>query len=987
MPAIIPAIVSYGVQALTVSTLGAIGSGIAGAIAGGLVAGVLAPTTKTQGPRVGDLQVMGSSYGSVIPYVIGSPRIAGQIVWASTKREIAVVTESGGKGGGGTQSTNYTYEVDLLIVLTENIIVGVRRCWSNGKLIWSAADTASNGTVTASAATTAWTRMTMYTGSAAQLPDPTYEAAVTTANACAYRSRGSVFIQGLQLGSSSQVPNLTWEIATASTITGADTILLIKGSAGLVDSSIYAIPLSVGSGTPAQVSSNQLFGADTIYLGSSDSVSINDIYLANALSNNEFCFEIWCYPTTTNARVFFVGGTMDMLLNNLGLWTANFVIGYASYVMQSLVAATLNVWTHIAVVRENGSGNGYLKLYVNGILRATSANFATSPVTTNPGLAGILGTTSSTLTGYYADIRWTRNARVYTGPFTPPTTRLQPLAPVILYGVTPVTVSAAITALCLRAGMVSAMFDVTALGAMTSMVRAMTVSQVTSTRTLLESIRTCFFVDAVLSDKIYFYPLGGTVVATIPYSDLGADGGQRLALRDSDELETPAQFAMSYANIDNDHQVDTQYSDRLLTGQPSVNLLQVPFDFTSAEAKAIVDANLMSSAIALRHATIAIGRVYFQLEPTDPIIITDVDGSTYRTRVVKKATTGGVIKLDVVVDDATVYTQSGITTPAATGQTTVLPTAATAMQLLDIPLLVETDNSPGLYVAVEGTNTGWKSAVVYDSLDNVNYTTRASYVTQAVIGMATTTLGNWTGGNTLDITNTVTINVGLLGQQLYSSTLTAIYANLSTNLAVIGNELIQFVKATLVSTGVYTLSGLLRGRRGTEWAMSGHSGIENFVQLAASGLRYLPLQSNEIGKLRYYKAISSGLRIANVNAQTITPMGISLKPFAPINFRANRASTDTILIWERRTRFGYRITGSLVWLCPLGETTENYAVDIYSSNTYTTIVRTLVCTTNNVTYTSAQQVTDFGSNQSIIYAKVYQLSGIVGRGYALTASS
>jgi hypothetical protein len=549
------------------------------------------------------------------------------------------------------------------------------------------------------------------------------------------------------------------------------------------------------------------------------------------------------------------------------------------------------------------------------------------------------------------------------------------------------TIANAITLLCLRAGMSTNMFDVTALSSTTSVIRAMTVSQVTSTRTLLESIRTCFFVDSVLSDKIYFRPLGGIAVVTIPYSDLGADGGQRLVIIDSDELEIPAEFAMSYANSDNDHQVDTQYSDRLLTGQHSTNLLQVPFDFTAAEAKVIVDANLMSSAIALRHATITVGRAYFQLEPTDTINIIDIDGSVYRMRITKKSTNGGIIKLDVVTDDATTYIQSGITSAAAAGQTTVLTIASTTVKALDIPLLAESDDSPGLYVAVEGTTTAWKSAVLYDSSDNINYTTRSVFATEAVIGVTSTALGNWTGGNTLDITNTVTVDVGLLGKQLYSSTLSSVCSNLATNLAIIGSELIQFITATLISTGVYKLSGLLRGRRGTEWAMTGHATVETFVQLAASGIKHLQLQSSELGRIRYYKAVSSGQRIATVTAQSVTPIGVSLKPFAPINFRANRTSTDTVLSWERRTRYGYRITGPLIWYCPLGETVESYVIEIYSSNTYTTLKCTLISATASVIYTSAQQTSDFGSNQAIIYAKVYQASSIVGRGYALTASS
>ena len=139
-----------------------------------------APTQKTKGPRLEDLKVSGTEYGQTIPYCEGVVRTAGQIVWASDRREIATTTEQGGKGGG-VESTTYTYEVDLLYLLTDNTISGVLRVWNNGKLIYTNLDGADFDSVEASNDSELWTRFTVYTGDVTQMPDPTYEAAVTTA--------------------------------------------------------------------------------------------------------------------------------------------------------------------------------------------------------------------------------------------------------------------------------------------------------------------------------------------------------------------------------------------------------------------------------------------------------------------------------------------------------------------------------------------------------------------------------------------------------------------------------------------------------------------------------------------------------------------------------------------------------------------------------------------------------------------------------------
>lgn len=160
-----------------------------------------------------DLRVTGVQYGQAIPWVLGAPRMAGQIWWASNKRAISH-SQSAGKGGGQT-STSFTYEVDLLIGLTDGPIASVTRIWSNGKLIWTNLAGATDTSRIASEGTEAWSRITIYTGTTSQLPDPTYEAAVGAANAPAYRGRSAVFIESLQLDSSGQIPNLTFEVATA----------------------------------------------------------------------------------------------------------------------------------------------------------------------------------------------------------------------------------------------------------------------------------------------------------------------------------------------------------------------------------------------------------------------------------------------------------------------------------------------------------------------------------------------------------------------------------------------------------------------------------------------------------------------------------------------------------------------------------------------------------------------------------------------------
>lgn len=441
MPQLIPAIVAYGVQAATVTALGTIGAGIAGAVAGGLIASALQPTQKSVGPRLGDLRVQSSRYGTIIPFVVGSPRIAGQVIWASNKKEISTVTSSG--KGGGSQSTNYTYSVDLLILLTDNVQAGVTRVWIDGALVWNKLSSVSQTVASSSDKIPQWTRMTPYGGGPTQLTDPTYEAAVGTANAPAYRGRLTVFIEGLQLGSSGQIPNITFEIATAISVVGAETVLLLKGSAGpTTDSSSYAIPLMVGSGTPSQVSDNQLFGVDTIKLTTADRIDlVNTSTLLNNLTSNEWCIELWHYPTGAGRSgvLFYLNGTYQLQIDSGGHIFAYVVISGNSYGVGDGYYVAPNMWHHIALVRDNTTDPyfGVLRLYVDGVLRSNSAQFTKTYSSSNGGTGSSYflgyGNTLDNSPGWYADLRWTKGGRVYTGNFTPPTKRLVPLTPVITY--------------------------------------------------------------------------------------------------------------------------------------------------------------------------------------------------------------------------------------------------------------------------------------------------------------------------------------------------------------------------------------------------------------------------------------------------------------------------------------------------------------------------------------------------------------------------
>ena len=198
-------------------------------------------------------------------------------------------------------------------------------------------------------------------------------------------------------------------------------------------------------------------------------------------------------------------------------------------------------------------------------------------------------------------------------------------------------------------------------------------------------------------------------------------------------------------------------------------------------------------------------------------------------------------------------------------------------------------------------------------------------------------------------------------------------------------EVIAAKNCTLQGDGSYILSDLLRGRFGSEWAAGLHVVGDDVVFLDPLKVAFLTSNLNSIGVSRTYRAVTVGGSSGSEEDYTYT--GVNLECLSPVYLNGNRhpSTNDWSLDWIRRTRVGGEWRDYVD--ATLGETAQSYEVDIFSSNTYATLKRTLSgLTTPAATYTSANQVTDFGSNQATLYVKVYQLSASVGRGYPLTTS-
>lgn len=154
--------------------------------------------------------------------------------------------------------------------------------------------------------------------------------------------------------------------------------------------------------------------------------------------------------------------------------------------------------------------------------------------------------------------------------------------------------------------------------------------------------------------------------------------------------------------------------------------------------------------------------------------------------------------------------------------------------------------------------------------------------------------------------------------------------DLGVNLAMVGDELLQFGEALQVAPGRWQLRRLWRGRRGTEAAIGTQRIGDRFALVQPEALHWIdPRRAGDGVQFRLRAVgIGDGDGDGDVEAGAVVPVtGWSLCPPSPVHLRAERLPDDAVqLRWVRRSRDGWSWRdGAAV---PLSEDREAYAVRV-----------------------------------------------------------
>jgi len=165
-----------------------------------------------------------------------------------------------------------------------------------------------------------------------------------------------------------------------------------------------------------------------LFDGTGDFLSLS----ANSLldvGSGDFTLEFFAYPTanTNSADSVFGYGAFTMMLYHTSSnnWTLEMSNNGASNQVNISFARTLNIWAHIAVVKQGSN----VTVYRGGVSVGTgtisgSVNTSGKALRIGENLAA----SNQFFTGYISQFRLVKGTAIYTAPFTPPTSPLSPVS-------------------------------------------------------------------------------------------------------------------------------------------------------------------------------------------------------------------------------------------------------------------------------------------------------------------------------------------------------------------------------------------------------------------------------------------------------------------------------------------------------------------------------------------------------------------------------
>lgn len=468
----------------------------------------------------------------------------------------------------------------------------------------------------------------------------------------------------------------------------------------------------------------------------------------------------------------------------------------------------------------------------------------------------------------------------------------------------------------------------------------------------------------------------------------------------SHDFDLPKKLSFKYQEPTRNYSLNTAMSQRMVTESNLEEEITMAIALARQEARTLVESALSRRFYGRRTYKVMLPRKYSILEPGDVVLVPEKDDpeAHYALRLLE-ISLGNNGLCDCTFTD---YHQPGvieaITEDDVTedGQEEDGPTqgSRTYAYLLDFPLLTDTEeDNVGFYAVLGGVRSGWNGGVLIVDLDSggevpvfgVSEPVEASGATWYIAAKNTTRAAHGFMLSALppampglwDLASKVTVKILDPSLLLFSATRDDVLSR-AINVIAIGNEILQFARAEDKGNGIWELSELLRGQRGTEWAIGAHVPGDRVVMLTASAINRVTHSQQALNIAARYRALSLNDDPDDVEDIWFTNTGNSLRPYAPYVWRAERTEDGSInLEWLPRVRQnGGMINGQET---VIDQPFERYEIDVVKDGV---VVRTQAFdTVREWAYDAATISADTGGDGDNLTIRLYQMGQIVGRGF------
>lgn len=185
----------------TVGTIigGPLGGAIGSFLGSQLDSAIIGNGPDREGPRLAEVSLQTSSYGTAIPQIFGDMRSAGSVIWAT---DLVENSNREGGGKGRPASVTFSYAANFAVALSSRPIASIGRIWADGNLLRGAGGDFKTETI-----------FRFYSGHEDQDLDPLIASAEGINNTPAHRGIAYAVFENLQLADfGNRIPSLSFEI-------------------------------------------------------------------------------------------------------------------------------------------------------------------------------------------------------------------------------------------------------------------------------------------------------------------------------------------------------------------------------------------------------------------------------------------------------------------------------------------------------------------------------------------------------------------------------------------------------------------------------------------------------------------------------------------------------------------------------------------------------------------------------------------------------